>query len=228
MQRLFETIKAKLTAVPSVGLIMDNGDRADPRDPIAMERARLSSTRAKNRTSKQMDMLEDLDFIGGIWSTETGTIAVEDDEILVEGFGNVCVITGAFERMLLDQAKMLRLGQKAKTAFLLEGPYCLKIDGKPLSVADVWENRLKYRIRRRVRTFGLKKVWIVANRPMFRDWSITVDINFFPNILDAHQVTELIETSGIYQGLGSYRPKYGRFDVEILDAPNGKPKGKRK
>jgi hypothetical protein len=221
MERLYETLKVKLVGI-APGLIMDNGDRADPRDPIAMERVRLSSTRAKNRTSQQMDTIEDLDYIGGIWSTESGTVAIEDDEILVDGFGNLCLITGAVERMLLDASTMFRLGTKAKTAFLLDGPYCLLLDGKPVKVSDVFADRMQHRIRRRVRTgSGTKRNWIVANRPLFREWSTVIDINYFPNSLDRHQVEQIVEAGGIYQGLGSYRPKYGRFDVEILSGSNG-------
>jgi hypothetical protein len=228
MERLYETLRALLTGLPP-GHIMDNGDRADPRDPIAMERVRLTGTRAKDRTSQQIDTLEDLDYIGGINSTEPGTVTIEDDQIQIEGFGNLCLTTAAVESMLLNAATMFRLGTKAKTAFLLEGPYCLLLDGKPAKVTDIFEDRLKYRIRRRVHTgTGTKRNWIVINRPLFREWSAVIDINYFPKSLDRHQVERILEGAGIYQGIGSYRPKYGRFDVEILTGPNGSPKGKRK
>jgi hypothetical protein len=227
MERLYETLKVKL--IGSSPIIMDNGDRADPRDPIALERVRLSATRAKNRTTQQLDLLEDLEYIGGIYATKQGTVAIENDEIHLENWGNLCIITGAIERMLLDAAAMFRLGAKAETAFLLEGPYCLLLDGKPAKVEDIFADRLQYRIRRRVRTgTAKKKSWIIANRPLFREWSAVVDINYFPNSLDRYQVERIVEAGGIYKGIGSYRPKYGRFDIEILDAPNGAGKGKRK
>src|SRR5215831_8153678 len=221
-----ETIRARLTSTPGIGLIMDNGDRADPKDFIGLESGRLTATRAKNRTAKQIDMIEDLGYIGGFWSTEPVHVALQDDEWIIEGGGNLCLITEAIESMILGAATRHRLGQKAKTAFLLEGPYCLLIDGKPLSVADAWAQRDEFYIRRRVRTgIGKSKRWVISKRPIFREWSAVIDFNFFPDELDGRQVAEILNTGGRYEGIGNRRPKYGRFDVEILNGSNG---GERK
>lgn len=231
MERLYETLTVKLTGV-GLGLLMDNGDRADPRDFIAMEKARLTATRAKNRTTQQMDLIEDLDYIGGMYCTELPEISIENNELTVEGGGDVCIITEAVESMLLEAAAKFRLGTKAQAAFLLEGPYPLLVDGKPVKVEDIYTARKSYYKRRRVRTgSGKKKSWVIAKRPLFREWSAVIDINYFPTSLDGYQVEQIIEAAGVYQGIGCYRPKYGKFDVEVLSRPNGNgnaPKPKRR
>jgi hypothetical protein len=234
MSALIETITVELVGLPP-GLLQDNGDRADPDDPIALLKRQYSATKAKLRTESQRRLIETIDFAGGLYGTEEGLLSVENDEVEITGFGQVCVIPSAVEAMLVQAAAMRRMRAKAQSGFLLEGPFPLHSNGRgPLTVEAVFAHRREYTLRRRVRTgTGTSRQWIIANRPLFREWSIIVKANYFPSIIEKPQVIDLFELGGRLVGLGSYRPKYGRFEVRVLsstegEAPARKAKAKAK
>jgi hypothetical protein len=60
------------------------------------------------------------------------------------------------------------------------------------------------------------RVFPDAVRPFFREWSLIIDINYRPDVLAREQVERIIKAAGVHVGLGAWRPKYGRFDVEVL------------
>ncbi|MGB1100682.1 MAG: hypothetical protein ACPGYS_07215, partial [Flavobacteriales bacterium] len=54
-------------------------------------------------------------------------------------------------------------------------------------------------------------------RPIFRQWSIDVDVKYNPDLIDRSDVLKSMCDAGQQCGLGDFRPKFGRFEVEVLD-----------
>jgi hypothetical protein len=53
-------------------------------------------------------------------------------------------------------------------------------------------------------------------RPMFREWSIEFDYAYDETELDEQSVITAAEIAGRLVGLCDYRPRFGRFDVEVV------------
>jgi hypothetical protein len=51
---------------------------------------------------------------------------------------------------------------------------------------------------------------------MFRKWACECEIAFDPDSINREQVIKCLEDGGQYCGVGDYRPKFGRFTVEVL------------
>lgn len=64
---------------------------------------------------------------------------------------------------------------------------------------------------------GIKKVPIVAHRPMFHDWKVTFTLDLDTELLSPKLLREIVDSAGKRVGLGAYRPSrkgpYGRFVV---------------
>jgi hypothetical protein len=52
-------------------------------------------------------------------------------------------------------------------------------------------------------------------RPVFPKWSLAISLDVNTDIIDTHKVLKAYELAGERVGLLEYRPRYGRFTVEI-------------
>ena len=57
---------------------------------------------------------------------------------------------------------------------------------------------------------------ITRYRPLFRSWAVVCEIAYDQESIDRDQVLKCLEDAGQYCGVGDYRPKFGRFAVEVL------------
>jgi len=68
------------------------------------------------------------------------------------------------------------------------------------------------------RPVNVDKKRIVRSRPLFNPgWSATFVIKFHPKKIASNTLKELLESAGAFQGVGTYRPKFGRFKVETFE-----------
>jgi hypothetical protein len=48
---------------------------------------------------------------------------------------------------------------------------------------------------------------------MFRDWSVEFEFEIINEDLAPSVIKEIFESAGKFQGLGDYRPEFGRYKV---------------
>ena len=49
------------------------------------------------------------------------------------------------------------------------------------------------------------------------DWHVTVNVVFIPSLLNRSEVLEFFEIAGFREGLGDWRPKFGKFSVKEIN-----------
>jgi len=91
----------------------------------------------------------------------------------------------------------------------------------PTDPHTLWQDTT-FRLRSPVR-IGMSK--IMRTRPMFREWSSELAVDFLPSLLNPQDVVSFLVTAGEQVGIGDWRPRFGRFWVEEL--PLLKTKGQR-
>lgn len=67
-----------------------------------------------------------------------------------------------------------------------------------------------------IRSVGVNQSRVMRVRPMFREWALEFDYAFDETQLDIDQVLLAASLAGSMSGLGDYRPRFGRFSVEVL------------
>lgn len=56
----------------------------------------------------------------------------------------------------------------------------------------------------------------MRTRPIFRDWQLKFEAAYDPDIFNRKDLIACVEAAGRYAGIGTYRPRFGRFIAEVL------------
>lgn len=116
------------------------------------------------------------------------------------------------KEMLRSAATKWRRGEDIKRSLVVI-PYRIPLiyDG-PRDQDGLWE--AGYRYTAMVANNGMNAGRVLRCRPMFKDWSIEVDIAYDPEEIDADFLAIAVERTQKY-GLGDYRPEFGSFKATI-------------
>jgi len=172
-------------------LLMHNSQLADPLNDLARAIKKISANRKK--TDADYGEMSRLEWMGGLYLNESGRVIVPGD----------CI-----KAMLVDAAKKKKLGKAFKPSVFCFEDSELEYDG-PKNIDKLWADG-KF-IKKAVVKIGMAR--IVRTRPMFRDWSLTFEIQYLPSEINPEQVQEAVVTSGRLIGLCDWRPVHGRFEV---------------
>lgn len=113
--------------------------------------------------------------------------------------------------MLIEAAKKSRKGMTAKAGMFVSDNALLVYDG-PKDPNELW-GMPKFIFTTGVR---VQKARINRSRPIFRQWSAKVTVHFLPDVLNASEIKEFMNTAGGLIGLLDWRPKFGRFTAEVV------------
>ena len=177
-------------------LLMHNVRLADPLDSITRSIAEISSKRKKTED----DHLEIArrEMLGSLYTDENDKPVIPTDNI---------------HRCMLDAAKKFKLGPSVKSGMLFEtADVPLKYQGPRTAGEIIKTEGMMYR-----RAVVVSRARVIRTRPIFKTWSIDVqcfvDMELFKSKAEIQQIAE---TAGRWIGLGDWRPKFGRFEVQDL------------
>jgi hypothetical protein len=154
---------------------------------------RVSSKRAK--TDADFAEMARIEFLGGLYVSEDGP----------------CIPGELVEAALVAAAKKSKRGVQAKIGLISDGNHKLDYDG-PRAPDELWQDE-KFRL---VAGVKVGQARVMRTRPIFRDWSCEIFVDFLPDQLNRSEVAEMVRTAGAIVGIGDWRPKFGRFAAEML------------
>lgn len=70
-----------------------------------------------------------------------------------------------------------------------------------------------WEIDRRSAVIPSTKGRIMVSRPMFKEWVLNFDLNIVDDRAEVVVIKEILQYAGLYVGIGTFRPKFGRFEV---------------
>jgi hypothetical protein len=190
------TVQIRLQGVSP--LLCHNGQTADPRNTYAKAMKAVSSKRKK--TDADFDELARLEWLAGLYR-----------------FGDQLVIPDyVLESTMINGAKKSKRGPQAKCGLFFTDHAVLEFEGKPDAITDDTLAELfesgGYTHTVGVRV-GMSKV--MRTRPIFRNWTCATTVQYDPDVLNQRDVEEIAVDAGRLVGLGDWRPKHGRFMVEV-------------
>lgn len=120
------------------------------------------------------------------------------------------------EACFAQAAKMFKsgkrtLGAQAKaTVFIAEDEIPIICKGK--RITELEENgQIQLDGRRAV----VQRNAVERFRPMLREWSMEFTVHLLePEVIDEKQLRAIAERAGRFNGLGDFRPRFGRFSVQ--------------
>lgn len=122
-------------------------------------------------------------------------------------------------KCLRDSGALTKLGTAVNRAVIISEEklpvLCASQNGgarwsKTSTVQQLWDANLKD-----FRRVGNQKNSVMRCRPMFPTWAIEVGLIVETSILDREDLVSIAERAGVMIGLGDYRPRFGRFEVEV-------------
>jgi hypothetical protein len=193
-----KTMKVKWTGIRP--LIMHNGLLADPTNPVVVEQKKITAKKNK-KTDADCFELARLEFLGGLYLGVDGRLIIPSDNI---------------ERTIQDGARKSRLGKDVQAAvFCSDSEIAIHhplIDGK--SPDQLWADKQgRFVLRKGVKVTTSR---VIRVRPMIpTGWVLSFDLEYDESIINPRNLEQAMIDAGALCGLGDWRPKFGRFTVEI-------------
>lgn len=188
---MLNTIKVKITGIRP--LLMHSDKLANPLDPLTKAHKSLTSNRKK--TDEDHEAIAKSEWLASLYIDDSGP-GLPDH--VIEG----CLLAGAAYKKLKKHMK--------SCVEVLTKMAPLEYDG-PKTPERLWDAGF-YDARSVVIT-GKR---IMRYRPIFRKWAATFEIAYDPDLVNKDDVIRALEDAGARAGIGDYRPKFGRFTVEVL------------
>jgi len=186
-----QIINFKITGINK--LVMHNQRMADPLDPFAKQLSAISSKRKK--TDEDHEEMAWVEFQGSIY---------HDVEI-----GPYIPATW-LDRTFVGGARKTKRGKDAEVGVMvIDNQVPLQYVG-PRDIPTLWKE--KFRLRNGVK---VQQARVIRTRPLFNGWSAQFAMSFDPEIFNRDEVISIMETAGKIIGIGDWRPRYGRFTVEV-------------
>lgn len=187
-----EIIKVRLTG--SRPLLMHADVFADPLNPLTKAHKVLTGKRKK--TDDDHEAIAKSEWRGGMYFDEEMGPFIPGVNI---------------EAAMVAGGKLSKLGTQLKrSAEVMDDKCKLEYDG-PRTVEALWDRGFYD-----ARSVKVSQARLMRYRPIFHHWSLECEIAFDPESIDRAQVVKCLTDGGQYCGIGDYRPKFGRFDVEVI------------
>ena len=172
-------------------LLFHNGQLADPLNPHARAMAQVTAKRKK--TEADHSQLADLEFMGSLYLSG----------------GVPCIPAEMMEAALARAAAQERRSAKAKAGLVIRDDLVLRYDGPADPRALCADPRFRLRCGVRI---GANRV--MRTRPRFPVWAADLVVDYLPGMLNASDVRSFVSVAGEQIGIGDWRPRFGRFNVD--------------
>lgn len=122
---------------------------------------------------------------------------------------------------ITEAARRTKAGKRAQEALVPINDTPITTKPSFDSLDDLFANP-QFQLRQAVRIPPRTGSRIMKVRPMIpTGWELRFDIEYDGDSLPTKDLTTALENAGKYIGIGDWRPKFGRFTVEILKGGNG-------
>lgn len=190
-----QTLRVNIIGVAP--LLMHNGRLSDQLDSHtkALKNASKSTNKGTEEGQQEISRLE---FLGSLyWSDTLGVYMPGANFERSIRDGSVGVQKGLKKKFLasvqvLEDAKLIYPGEYAT-------PDSLFASGS-----------FTHRTRAKVQMSAVSRT-----RPVFQEWSATFAVDYLPEVVDRSTLILAIEYAGRLEGIGDWRPRYGRFTAEV-------------
>lgn len=187
-------IEFTLTIQGTHPLLMHNARLANPLDPATKGIKKYTSKRKK--TDEDHEMIAMLEHAASLYLDKDYGPYVPGENIM---------------RCLVNGAKLTKQGTAVTRGVIIKSDVNPLAYKGPRTPEELWEQE-EFRNMASVKV-GTQRV--MRCRPMFKNWAVEADGIVDPSVLELSDIAAIAETAGLMEGLGDWRPRYGRFEAEV-------------
>lgn len=193
-------------------LLLSNNLCSDPLSQAAKDKKHFTAKRKK--ADEDHLSLRLIDWVySGYWS-KSGTVDIDDVEnaVTFDGFADLTLPSQNFARCLRNGAAAFRLGKETTRALIVENEPLIQYDG-PKEASEMVKDRRFILTSPVVRQRATNWVTRLVLPQWFVEYQLTVD----DERISLDDLSRICATSGRFEGLGTWRPRYGRFTSEMTE-----------
>ncbi|MHC5033452.1 MAG: hypothetical protein ACYTFZ_00225 [Planctomycetota bacterium] len=192
-----QTLGFRITGTAPLLMHSDRG--LDKSDPDVRAQAKITKKKAGDKTDADDVELQRLDYKLGLYHSPDAGPYIGGPML---------------EAVIRDAARATRRGKTIERGLqILQDKHPLEYVG-PRDIDGLWADA-RFRDTRGVRVTGRR---IMRCRPRFDEWAVEFEVMYDPTLIDEDVLIGIVEAAGRTTGLGDYRPRFGRFDVQVLAA----------
>lgn len=194
------TLQLKITGIRP--LVMHNGLLADPTNPFVIAIKKITTKGSKKMTEADHRERDRLEWLGGLyWSDQCGLFIPSDN----------------IERCVQEGGKKSRIGKDVQAAVFVaepEVPILHDEIGKKAKETLFEDAEQRFTLRKGVK---VQLARIIRIRPMIpTGWTANFTLEYDETIINQSNLLQSVVDAGALVGLGDWRPKFGRFTVEVV------------
>ena len=193
-------------------LLLSNNLCSDPLSQASKDKKHFLSK--KKKADDDHMALRLIDWVySGYWS-QPGKIQIDDIENAVnfEGFSDLTLPSQNFARCLRNGATAFKLGKEVTRALIVENEPLINYEGPRTAAEMVADPRFILTspvVRMRVTN------WVT--RLILPEWSVNYQVTVDDERISVDDLERICQTAGRFEGLGTWRPRYGRFSSELRE-----------
>jgi len=181
-------------------LLLHNGQVASPLNSFAKQLKEISGKRSK--TEADFEQLAKLEWFAGLYRDANQDLVIPDYVL---------------EATMVAGAKKTKNGQLAKSGMFVDGHASLDFEGRPDKIDEDALDRIYEGGQHALQVLvKVQQNKVLRTRPKFKNWSLTTTVMYDPDITNESTVLQAFKDAGRFVGIGDWRPKYGRFEVEVV------------
>lgn len=177
-----------------------NDTLSDPLNPLTKYHKSLSSKRKK--TDEAYALLAESQLVTSCYYDEQLGFVMNGEMI------EACIKSGA---------KLNKLGKVIDRAIMLtDVVFPMTIKNCPANPQELAKNPdFIY-----AKSVKIGTARVMSYRPIFRDWSVEFGLMFDEEQITKEELLMVLENAGNLCGVGDWRPRFGRFSVEVISEGN--------
>lgn len=189
-----KTLKYKLTGVTP--MMHSNPQSADPLNKWA-----ILKSKSKKRGKTEEDILENrrIDFLASIHFNEEERYFVPAEMVWSS---------------IWEASKSIKMGKKIEKGLVIMSNCPISFKHSKVDPESLYNYPEHVDVR--LTKNKINNTMITASHVIYPKWQIEVDCIIDESMLNESDIDNFIEYASKYCGLGSKRPRYGRFEVEKI------------
>jgi len=185
----------ELEIVGTKTMLMHNNQLANPLNPLTKKLKAISGKRKKDDADHEA--IAEIQFFAGLYWKDGVGLHIPPEMI---------------EACIREGAKVSRDGSKAAIAVrVVDEVVPLEIFKKYTKAEDLYTD--EYRDCRMV---NIQKAKVLCIRPRFDRWAFKCTIDLDTDLMTREEFLTALSFAGKKAGIGTYRERYGKFDIKLL------------
>lgn len=195
------------------GLLLSNVQYSDPLGEAAKQKQHFTDKKGKAKTDDVHRAVRILDWLYSCYWKNEGVCEVDEGDNRVDfvGFDTPYLPGSNFQRCLRNAATKWKLGKDVLRSVIVTNNPEIEYNGPKDALEMINSKEPKLALA----AFTCRGVWV--NRVYFPEWKAKFDLMLDDEIMEPSQLRKIANMAGKAEGLGTWRPRHGRFEVTNIE-----------